>query len=142
MNFASHFAPFDVIRLPPAPNLDYSVELFCEAYVNLREVARARANWVIAAAKHRQASATELGISSSSGQHPPPIRISNRNSPGLEFALNHLKQRTSESLFATKTRVWDSEHYQGLATRNPDHLRSGGSLISNFRFQISHLQSK
>jgi len=120
LNFASRFAPFAVIGLPPAPILDYSVELFCEVYVNLSEVARVRADSGIAAANHRPASATELGISAVSGLQPPLIRISNRNSPELEFALSHLKLITSKFLIATTTSVW---------------------CYGRFKIQISNLQS-
>jgi len=139
--FACHFAPFDVIRLPPALNLDYSVELFCEAYVNSREVTIVRANCGIAAAKLRQSSATLQESGPINGCQLPLTRISNRNSSGLEFTVSNSKQRASRFLIATKMRVWGSEHYQGFATRNRDHLRSGSSLVSNFRFQISNLQS-
>ena len=141
MILGCQFAPFDVIRLPPAPNLDYSVELFCEAYVNLREVTRARADWGIAAAKHRQASATQLGIRSITGQRPLPIRISNRNSSGLEFSLNHSKQRTSKFLIATKTRVWNSGCCLAFISRDSARPRSEDSPISIFPFQFSALQS-
>jgi hypothetical protein len=108
--FTCQFAPFDVIRLPPAPILDYSVELFCEVYVNLREAIRGMAIWDLAAPKCRHKWAVQ----------PPILQISNRNSPELEFALNHSKQGTSEFPIATKTRVQDYGHFKSQIS----HLHS------------------
>jgi hypothetical protein len=137
LNPTCQFAPFDVIRLPPAPILDYSVELFCEAYVFLREATRVRANRGIAATKRRRMSATQLGIVSIIGYQPPLIRISNRNSSGLEFAVSHSKQRASYFLIATKTRVWNSGNCLASARVIKDHQGPTGSPISIFAFQFS-----
>jgi len=140
LNLTCQFAPFDVIRLPPALNLHYSVELFCEAYVHLREANRDRPDWGSAAAKRRRTAVAQLGSGSTTGQNPPLIRISNRNSPGLEFSLNHSKQRTSYFLIATKTRIWNSG-CQRFASENRPCPRPVASPISIFPFQFSALQT-
>lgn len=70
-----HFAQFDVILLPLASVLDYCVGLFCEFYVNLMDLIRERL--------------TSEGGAIRCGKLTPPTRISNRNSPGLEFFVSY-----------------------------------------------------